>query len=83
MPDIHQYRGCEIEVKTAQYTWGHLKGRWHGSFTIWRTPDGESHAMSGVKQDTNAPETEAEARQLALHLATAWIDRNWFTDKTN
>lgn len=81
MGKMHEYRGCDIEIRATQYTWGANKGRWHGSFTIWRTPDGEAHAMSGVMAGAIEPETENEAREHALHLATSWIDQNWFADR--
>lgn len=78
MSKMHYYRGCEIEVRASQYTWGAQQGKWHGSFTILRTPDGESHAMSGVMLGGVEPETEIEAREHALYLAIRWIDQTWF-----
>src|SRR5450830_178530 len=48
MPEMHHYRGFEIEVHATQRTWGPQKGRWHGSFIVRQTPEGESYAMSGV-----------------------------------
>jgi hypothetical protein len=71
-----EYAGCEITVVTERLG----DTAWAAVATIHHVLDGATRTID-LPVSTRRFETQAAARDSALHQATAWLDRNMPRDE--